>query len=101
MGVAVMERRCGATVPLVTSFCRWMVPKRCCSSMMAYAKYLNESDFSMSVCVPMTIGISPFATIFLNIAFDSFADSSYLTLEGNFRHSLPVMRPIGIGWSRK
>ena len=101
MGVAVIESRCGATEPLVASFCRCTMPKRCCSSMMAYAKYLNESDFSMSACVPMTIGISPFATIFLNIAFESFADSSYRTLEGNFWHSLPVMSPMGIGWSLK
>src|SRR3989344_3630454 len=62
IGVAVIERRCGAISSFLTSFCLCAVPKRCCSSMIIKAKFLNFTVFCIRECVPSKIGISPFRT---------------------------------------
>ena len=62
MGVAVIISMCGSKpswVSLLRSARRWATPKRCCSSMMASAKFLNCTFSCMTAWVPTTSAASP------------------------------------------
>src|SRR3989338_4566719 len=51
----------------------------------------------MRACVPIKIGISPFATHFKSCAREIVVQLSEFVLEGNFRQPDPVIKPIFIG----
>src|SRR3989344_1570736 len=97
IGVAVIESKCGAILSFLTNFLLWVVPNRCCSSITAKAKFLNLTVFWIRACVPIKIGISPFATHFRSCAREMAVQSAGFVLEGNLRQPDPVIKPMFIG----
>src|SRR3989338_4870649 len=107
IGVAVMVNKCGTDFFVLFCVCsaffpranamRWLMPKRCCSSIMTRPSAFHNTFFCISAWVPTRIGISPFATHLRSCAREMCVCSSVRQpadiLEGNLRHSLPVMRP--------
>src|SRR3989338_174206 len=101
IGVAVIESKCGALIfpfaSFLTNFLLCAVPNLCCSSTTHSARFLNLTVFWIKACVPINMGISPFATHFKSCARDIFVHPRGLTLEGNFLQPDPVMSPMLIG----
>src|SRR3989344_1829115 len=94
IGVAVIESKCGAILSFLTKRLLWAVPNRCCSYITTNARFLNLTVFWIRVCVPIKIGISPFATHFKSCAREIVVQPLGFNLEGNFLQPEPVMRPI-------
>src|SRR3989344_6697521 len=95
-----MVRKCGAPPAGGEVFLkrrdRCMTPKRCCSSTIASPSFLKTTFFSMRECVPINIGISPFATHFKSWLLEMWVESAGFTLEGNLLEMEEVKRPIFI-----
>src|SRR3989344_7784751 len=95
IGVAVIDSRCGVFSDLfIAKDALCLAPKRCCSSIITSAKFLNLTLSCIKECVPIRMGISPLAVHFKSWALEIFVASLGLTLEGNFWQPEEVIRPI-------
>src|SRR3989344_7989982 len=101
IGVAVIDSKCGTILSLCTSAFLCLTPNLCCSSIMAYARCLNFTDFCIKECVPTSTGISPFPTHFRSCAREMSVAPCGFTFDGNFRQPEEVISPMLIGKCEK